>query len=123
MSTALAAPEGSVIGKDRDYVSFSSIRTYQACPLRYFFRYVAGLREESVAATLVFGTAIHRAMEHHFREVMAGNAVPNTDTLMEHYYAGWMERDGTSIRFGKEETRQSLDLTARRMLEKFAVSE
>jgi putative RecB family exonuclease len=119
----LAAPEGSVVGKDRDYVSFSSIRTYQACPLRYFFRYIAGLSEESVAATLVFGTAIHRAIEHHFRETMAGNAPPSTDSLVEHYEAGWLERDNTIVRFGKEETRQTLDVTARRMLEAFAVSE
>src|SRR5436190_19116364 len=94
--------EGSVVGKDRDYISFSSIRAYQACPLRYFFRYVAGLPEESVAATLVFGTAIHRAIEHHFREIMAGNAPPSIDALIEQYSAGWQERDRLPVRFGKD---------------------
>ena len=48
----------SIVGQDRDYISFSAIRAYQACPLRYFFKYVEGLPEESVAATLVFGAAL-----------------------------------------------------------------
>src|SRR5437588_10919614 len=60
----------SVTGAERDYISFSAIRTYQTCPLRYYFKYVAGLPEESVAAALVFGSAIHRAIEHHFRALM-----------------------------------------------------
>src|SRR3989442_1498842 len=96
MSAAVltSTQETSVIGKDRDYISFSSIRAYQACPLRYFFRYVAGLPEESVVATLVFGTAIHRAIEHHFRELLADNAPPSIDALIDHYSAGWQERAG-----------------------------
>src|SRR5436190_24236487 len=95
--------EGSVVGKDRDYISFSAIRAYQACPLRYFFKYVAGLPEESVAATLVFGTAIHRAIEHHYRELLAGNAPPSVAAMIEEYSAGWQDREGIRVRFGKEE--------------------
>ncbi len=29
--------------KVRDYISYSAIKTYQECPLKYFFRYIAGL--------------------------------------------------------------------------------
>src|SRR5438046_7335613 len=118
--SAPAVGEGSIVGRDRNYISFSSVRAYQTCPLRYFFRYVAGLPEESVAATLVFGTAIHRAIEHHFREIIAGNAPPSVDVLLEQYSAGWQERDGQPVRFGKEETRENLEATARRMLQAFA---
>src|SRR5438105_14636063 len=100
-----AAEKISVVGKGRDYVSFSSIGAYQACPLRYFFKYVAGLPEESVAAALIFGTAIHRAIEHHYRELLAGNAPPSVDAMIEAYSAGWQDREGTPVRFGKEETR------------------
>ena len=119
---ATPAREGSVVGKDRDYISFSAIRAYQACPLKYFFKYVAGLPEESVAATLIFGTAIHRAIEHHYRELLAGNAPPTVDAMIQEYSAGWQDREGTQVRFGKEETRQDLDETAKRMLAAFAVS-
>jgi putative RecB family exonuclease len=126
MKTALAqAPpnNSSVVGLERDYISFSSIRTYQSCPLRYYFKYVEGLPEESVAAALVFGSAIHRAIEYHFQEIMAGNKPPVADSLLAEYEAAWLERDGESIRFGKDETRQSLDQMARRMLEAFAIGD
>jgi putative RecB family exonuclease len=125
MSAVVATPatgEGSIVGKDRNYISFSSIRAYQACPLKYFFKYVAGLPEESVAATLIFGTAIHRAIEHHYCELLAGNASPTVDALIEEYRAGWEDREGIQVRFGKEETREDLDTTAKRMLEAFVAS-
>ncbi|MBA4015746.1 MAG: hypothetical protein C0483_01015 [Pirellula sp.] len=44
--------------------------TYQGCPLRYYFRYIAGLQERTVSASLIFGSAIHCAVEHHFNELM-----------------------------------------------------
>jgi putative RecB family exonuclease len=64
----------------------------------------------------------HRAIEHHFRELMAGNQPPSVDALMDEYSAGWQEREGELVRFGKEESRAALDTTARRMLEAFAAS-
>src|SRR5438045_3943478 len=101
MSAAAIAPNvsTSTASSVRDYISFSAIRAYQACPLRYYFRYIAALPEESVAATLVFGTSIHRAIEHHFRELLAGNAAPSLATLLEQYQAGWLERERTLVRF------------------------
>jgi CRISPR/Cas system-associated exonuclease Cas4 (RecB family) len=106
----------------RDYFSYSSIRTYQRCPLQYYFRYEAGLPEETVSASLVFGGAIHLAIEHHFRELLAGNPPPALDALLAKYQAGWREWQVSEVRFGKEETRQSLDALAARMLAKFRAS-
>ena len=45
----------------RDYLSFSAISLYRQCPLKFYFRYVAGLSEKTVSANLVFGGAIHAA--------------------------------------------------------------
>jgi len=106
----------------RDYLSFSAIRTYQECPLKYFFRYVAGLPEETASASLVFGAAIHRAIEHHFRELLAGNPSPELPALLEAYQAGWSERELESVRFGKDGTRESFDALAERMLGAFRES-
>src|SRR4051812_32044480 len=119
-----ALPDGgcSVIGAERDYISFSAIRTYQTCPLRYYFKYVAGLPEESVAATLVFGSAIHRAIEHHFHALMAGQEAPSILALLSAYDADWQDRDVIPIRFGKDETREGLRAMAQRMLEAFSAS-
>ena len=38
----------------RDYVSWSAISTFRTCPLKYKFRYVDGLPEESVSSALVW---------------------------------------------------------------------
>ena len=107
----------------RDYLSFSAIRTYQTCPLRYFFRYIAGLPEESVSASLVFGSAIHRAIEHHYRQQMIGGAAPGVDELLTHYQAEWQERDAKPVRFGREDDADALTDLAARMLTAFRESE
>ncbi len=44
----------------RDYISYSSISTYQRCPLRYYFSYIAGLAPEFVSSSLIFGGATGR---------------------------------------------------------------
>ena len=56
----------------RDYVSWSGLGTYQTCPLRFYFRYVQGLSEETVSSALVFGSAIHSAVQFHYEELLAG---------------------------------------------------
>ena len=66
-------PNSSSRPLSNEYLSFSRIRTYQGCSLRYYFRYVASLREETVSASLVFELAIHAAIQHHFQELLAGN--------------------------------------------------
>lgn len=108
--------------KERDYLSFSAVRTFQQCPLKYFFRYVAGLPEKSVSASLIFGAAIHSAIEHHFRELLAGNQPPGLPLLVEVYRAGWADREEKPVHFGKEHTRESLDALAERMLLAFCES-
>ena len=83
MSTAIAdsAIEARTL-INRDYISYSAISTYQRCPLSFFFRYVEQLPEETVAAALVFGSAIHSAAEFHFNELMAGSAFGNSALSM-----------------------------------------
>ena len=123
LMTKPAAQRALPAAKVRDYISFSAIKTYQQCPLRYFFKYVVGLPEESVSASLVFGSAIHRSIEHHFRELLAGKPLPELDALLAVYRQEWGDRNGGQIRFGKEETKGSLDSLALRMLAAFAASD
>ncbi|HEX3658044.1 MAG TPA: PD-(D/E)XK nuclease family protein [Pirellulales bacterium] len=103
----------------RDYLSFSSLSLYQTCPLRWYFKYVAGLPEETVSSSLVFGGAIHRAVELHFNELLAGNPAPDLDTLLAAYQAGWQDRDPACVQFGKDETADSLGRLADRILRAF----
>ena len=108
--------------QERDYLSFSAIRLYQQCPLRFMFRYRLGLPEETVGASLVFGSAIHRAVEHHFRRLLEGQLAPGADELLAAYQEGWKEHSAP-IRFGKDEDSESFSSLAERMLKAFSESE
>jgi hypothetical protein len=81
----LSAPVGlsRPAPNERDNISYSAIAAYRRCPLSYYFKYVAGLPERTVSSSLVFGAAIHRAIEHHFRELLAGGSPPSLEEHVE----------------------------------------
>jgi putative RecB family exonuclease len=106
----------------RDYVSWSAISTFRTCPLRYKFRYVDGLPEESVSSALVFGTGIHTAIEQHFQALLAGDEQPDVERLMFAYRNAWLPHEPDAISFGTKETRESLDDLASKMLTAFLAS-
>lgn len=108
--------------RTRDYLSYSAVTTYQGCPLRYYFRYVAGLPEQTISSSLVFGSAVHRAVEHHFNELLAGNEPPTSEALLGEYDRHWLEADPDTVRFGKGENLERLGELARRMLGAFQTS-
>ena len=107
----------------RDYVSYSSISSYMACPLRYWFNYVAGLLPEFVSSSLVFGGAIHAAIESHMQSVIEGQEPPEIDELVDVYERAVKSDSDAPIRFGKGETVDSLRDLAVRMLSAFQASE
>jgi CRISPR/Cas system-associated exonuclease Cas4 (RecB family) len=114
----------SVVGSKRDYISHSAITTYQQCPLRYRFKYVDGLPERFVSSNLIFGGAIHSALEFHFTELLIGNEPPSQDLLLDVFQDAWRNRseDCEDIRFGKGEDHTSLSALADRMLTAFRES-
>jgi RecB family exonuclease len=91
--------------------------------LRYYFRYVAQVPEESTAASLVFGRAVHRAIEHHFNELMAGNKPPDLDAMLAEFNAGWDETPAEQITFPMKTTRSTLAGLADRVLTAFRASD
>ena len=107
----------------RDYLSFSAIRLYQTCTLKFFYRYVVGLPEETVSSSLVLGSSVHRAIEFHFRELLVGNPPPHSDALLGEFWHGWEERGLEQVRFGRGEDKDSLGLLAERMLAAFQQSD
>ncbi|MBA4016468.1 MAG: hypothetical protein C0483_04710 [Pirellula sp.] len=106
----------------RDYLSYSAITTYQRCPLSYYFKYIAGLPEKTVSSSLVFGSAVHRAVEHHFNELMAGNEPPKLDALTGEYDRHWQEADPQAVKFGKGDDLESLGQLASKMFGAFQTS-
>ena len=108
----------------RDYISYSAISTYCQCPLKYAFKYIEGLAEETVSSSLVFGRAIHAAAEHYFNEMMYGAPPPDQDSLLIAFWDAWRcaAEEGV-IKFGKGEDIASVQQLAERMLLAFCGSE
>ena len=106
----------------RDYISWSALSTFRTCPLKYKFRYVDGLPEETVSSALVFGTGIHSAVEQHYQALLSGDSKPDLDALMFAYRSAWLPHDPDAIQFGSTETRASLDALAGKMLAAFLAS-
>ncbi|MFM8702713.1 MAG: RecB family exonuclease [Planctomycetia bacterium] len=106
----------------RDYISWSALSTFRTCPLKYKFRYVDGLPEESVSSALVFGTGIHTAVEQHYQAILSGDPKPDLDALLFAYRSAWLPHDPDAIEFGSTETRASRDALATRMLTAFVAS-
>ena len=126
MELLLEPPPASVAQRltGRDYISHSAISTYLNCPLRYYFRYVEGLTEDSVGSSLIFGGAIHSAAELHFTALNAEEAAPDLDTVLAAFWANWNERaEDVEIRFGKGEDLDSIGAMADRVLTAFQLSE
>ena len=106
----------------RDYISWSALSTFRTCPLKYKFRYVDGLPEESVSSALVFGTGIHTAVEQHYQAILSGDPKPDLDALLFAYRSAWLPHHPDAIQFGSTETRASLDALAGKMLTAFLAS-
>jgi putative RecB family exonuclease len=127
MTTALAQAHPNKVAEQisgRDYISYSAISTYARCPLSYYFKYVEGLSEETVSSSLVFGGAVHSAAEFHFNELLAGNPVPDQDTLLSTFWDAWNDRgEEAAIRFGKNEDINTIAKMADRILTAFRESD
>jgi CRISPR/Cas system-associated exonuclease Cas4 (RecB family) len=106
----------------RDYLSFSAISLFAACPLRYYFKYIAGLPEKTISASAVFGSCMHRAVQFHFEQLLAGRSRPDIRTLMAVFQEGWQDTLDLNVRFAKGEHRDTVTQLAERMLRQFQES-
>ena len=127
MTVVAAQSQVNVIAEQltgRDYVSFSAINAYASCPLRYFFKYVQGLPEHTVSSSLLFGGAIHSALELHFNELMAGGPAPSQEELLAEFWAAWRDRsEEATIKLAKGEDAKSIGDLASRVLKAFRASD
>jgi putative RecB family exonuclease len=103
----------------RNYLSFSAISAYRACPLQFRFRYIDQLPEDTVSASLVFGSAIHSCFQFHFQELLAGNDAPDLDTLLAVYQDAWDRESKRIVRFARGEDINTLGKLAERVLVAF----
>lgn len=123
IATALTSAASSSELPAGEYLSWSRISTFQQCPLRWYFKYDQRLPEDSVAAGLVFGGAVHAAIECHYRYILVGKPAPEITTLMAAFQGAWNKVQPETIRFGDKENEESLCALGERILQVFQRSE
>src|SRR5262249_29984047 len=97
---------------------------FQACPLRYFFRYVLHHPEETISSSLVIGQALHAGLEFHFSQLLAGNAAPGLDDLLAIFWDAWAKQsEERTIVFGGGEELNSIGQLADRLFRSFIASD
>lgn len=64
----------------------SKLQEYQACPRKFFFRYILGWDLEITSHHLVFGESWHRAMEHILINGYTPEALVTASNIAEEYY-------------------------------------
>lgn len=104
------------------YLSYSQLNLYLECPLKYQMRYLSegGYGDERVPAALVFGTAIHQALAHFYRQAMDGEPF-SLGAFLEAFAAAWQaEAEKQEILFGEKEDFASLLALGQEMLRVFA---
>ena len=107
----------------RPYLSWSAVSTYLRCPLKYQFHYLDQFPGEFVSSNLIFGSAIHAALEAYFNEHLASGRVLGVERLLEVYHEEWSQADLAAVQFGKSEDLASLGSLAERMLQAFVASD
>lgn len=66
------------------YISYSQVFTYMNCSLKYRFQYLENKPYERVSIAPIFGSAIHGAIERHYRGLKS-NQIITLDELVEEF--------------------------------------
>ena len=106
-----------------DHVSHSSISTFQACPLKWYFRYVQKLPEEVIGSALAFGSSVHSGIERHFQTLLETGHAPELDELLEAFDRCWATFDSELIKFGRGDNSESMRELASKMFTAFQASD
>ena len=107
----------------RSYLSWSAISTFLKCPLKYSYHYLEQFPEEIVSSNLIFGSAIHTAVEAFFKERRTSQQSLGMKELLAVYHESWNQINLSDVRFGKSEDIVSLGQLAERMLQAFLDSD
>src|SRR5476649_444657 len=99
-----------------DHLSWSGIQAYKQCPRRFYFRYIAKAPEEQTGGALVYGGAIHRAIETVHESRIAGQEIPTSAAMMNAYESAWNETvvQKPAVTFARDEDEKTLREQAKR---------
>ena len=76
------------------HFSVSQMKAWLMCPRKYEYRYIIGAEPEFVPMPLVFGSAFHSALAHHFGWLMRGEWAPIDDVKQRFIDAMTLAKNG-----------------------------
>jgi putative RecB family exonuclease len=111
-TTELAPTPGNVY-------SFSRIKCFHQCPLRYRYRYLQGLKEAFRSIESFLGNTVHDALEWLYAERHRGRE-PDESAMLNRFAKSWTENlDHTVAIVRIDDSEQSYLKTGREMLIRF----
>jgi len=113
----------------RPYISHSQLALFRGCPRKFAFHYVEKATPAFQASSLLFGSAMHAAIEFHFRRLLEGLVTSAADMLYA-FLASWEAQQISTaasvgdipIRFNKGEDMGTVTAMAERMIAAFLAS-
>jgi putative RecB family exonuclease len=110
----------------RTYLSHTQISMMQACPRKFAFQYVEKAQRDFLPSSLLFGGAIHAAMEVHYRARLEGTEVTR-DMLFGAYQEAWTRirreaGENIPVRFKKGKDEVAVHALGARILATFLSS-
>ena len=103
----------------RNLFSFSRLKTFHQCPLRYRYRYLKGLKEAFRSIESFLGTVVHDVLQWLYEE-RDRRSVPPLDVVLDEFARRWRASwsdDVTVIRLS--DSGDDAFRTGREMLERF----
>jgi putative RecB family exonuclease len=99
--------------------SFSRIKCFHQCPLRYRYRYVEGLKEAFRSIESFLGNAVHDVLEWLYTERDRGPG-PDETRLLERFAEGWNAKRDDSVAIVRvDDSEESYLRLGREMLVRF----
>jgi putative RecB family exonuclease len=103
-----------------DHLSSSQIDQYLRCPLKYRYQRIDGIPPSFVSSALVFGGAIHAALEWMHGERLRGGNI-SLDTACRIFNADWYsQKMDLPIRFKESEEETELLAMGKEMLRQYS---
>ncbi|VGO14101.1 hypothetical protein PDESU_02658 [Pontiella desulfatans] len=106
--------------RQRPHLSNSQInQILNLCSLQFYYERVAKLPKPFVSNSLVFGTCVHKVLEHYYQWIQRGEQ-PDVDSHIEMFSELWKKANNEqNIKFGAKTSFESLADTGRKVVKCF----
>lgn len=112
-------PEAGVAPTPRNQFSFSRVKTFNQCPLRYRYRYLKGLKEAFRSIESYLGGVVHEVLEWLYTE-RDGGSTPSERAMLDELAVRWTDGMGDDVAVIRSaEAADSYLVTARELLTAF----